>query len=481
MGEERATAQDREDRGKSVERSCFGVSSVLGATLGLETSMDIQVATRIIGNITNYPLGANRAALGHSETTRRGVSAAAICLCAVLTLNFSSTPARAQSKTDEKPVLKPFGASLKRLKWDPAKREAVETESAKKDQEGASADVVRVNTDLVVCDVLIMDKQGRAVSGLTKDDLVLSEDGQPQQLSHFSLGNNDTIGRSIVLIFDHSGSLLPYINRSVEAARILIDQLGPKDRVAIVTNEVKLLVNFTSDKAKLKRTLESIKILAVSHRLNSFQFSALLATARELFDEEDVRPIIIFQTDGDQWMMLQPQDEHPVTFWQWRKLVVQFSLDDVCAALERSRATVYAVIPGFRLLDLPEAEQLKRAELDAQQVTIANGGGGDSQSRQPFHPSKKEIADNLDFRLKGQLAVAQVAKQSGGWTSFLEAPEQADAIYSSILADMNSRYVIGYYPGNKVRDGKRRQVSIHVRNHPEYAVWGRKSYLAPKD
>jgi hypothetical protein len=39
--------------------------------------------------------------------------------------------------------------------------------------------------------------------------------------------------------------------------------------------------------------------------------------------------------------------------------------------------------------------------------------------------------------------------------------------------------VIGYYPTNKARDGKRRTVTIEVRDHPEYIVWGRKAYFAP--
>jgi hypothetical protein len=82
--------------------------------------------------------------------------------------------------------------------------------------------------------------------------------------------------------------------------------------------------------------------------------------------------------------------------------------------------------------------------------------------------------------LKGQAALAQLSKASGGWISFLEQPEQASAIYSKILSDINNRYVVGYYPTNKVHDGKRRKVSVEVRNHPEYLVWGRKSYIAPK-
>jgi hypothetical protein len=85
-----------------------------------------------------------------------------------------------------------------------------------------------------------------------------------------------------------------------------------------------------------------------------------------------------------------------------------------------------------------------------------------------------------DLAQQRQTALASVAKLSGGWPEFLEKPEQASAIYSRILSDINRRYIIGYYPTNIVRDGKLRKAHFEVRNHPEYVVWGRKSYYAPE-
>jgi hypothetical protein len=69
---------------------------------------------------------------------------------------------------------------------------------------------------------------------------------------------------------------------------------------------------------------------------------------------------------------------------------------------------------------------------------------------------------------------------SGGWADFLEVPAQADAIYSRIFSDINQRYIVGYYPTNKERDGKRRKIEFKVKGHPEYQVYGRLSYFAPK-
>jgi hypothetical protein len=60
----------------------------------------------------------------------------------------------------------------------------------------------------------------------------------------------------------------------------------------------------------------------------------------------------------------------------------------------------------------------------------------------------------------------------------LDKPEQANEIYSRILADINHRYIISYYPTNQGQDGKLRRVRIEVRGHPDYVVQGRTSYYA---
>jgi len=69
---------------------------------------------------------------------------------------------------------------------------------------------------------------------------------------------------------------------------------------------------------------------------------------------------------------------------------------------------------------------------------------------------------------------------SGGWAEFLETQSQAADIYKRIVEDLNQRYIVGYYPSNKERDGKRRHITLEVKGHPEYSITSRKSYYAPE-
>ena len=144
-----------------------------------------------------------------------------------------------------------FGSSLALSPSERARR--AEKRAADED------DVVRVDTDLVVAAVLVLDGEGKIVTGLSREDFVVKEDDGLQEVASVSLGDSKDVPRSIVLIIDYSGSQLPYIETSIEAAKMLVDKLNPKDRMAVVTDDVKLLVDFTSDKDLLKTRLESLK------------------------------------------------------------------------------------------------------------------------------------------------------------------------------------------------------------------------------
>lgn len=415
----------------------------------------------------------------------------------------------------QKPKLKDFGSSLKKLKWDPDRNQTVENNTNDRNNDGDD-DVVRIDTSLVATDLLVLDRQGRPVKGLAATDFIISEDNQPQQVGHFLLGSNTSVSRSIALIIDYSGSQFPYIQNSVEAARILIDKLGPRDRLAIITDDIEMLSDFTTNKAELKKKLDVLlerskgkkAFLGLGDKRRrlglSAQYSALLATLKEAFDEEDQRPIIVFQTDGDEAKYLRnsiivphvPADLPP----EWlpaaqldveaqlklqRDGMTEFSLEDVYRAVEKSRATIYTVVPGSKFVGLTPEQQVALLKADDERAmrewlpTLSKGAREAFKARDEARKRLTPI-EALRYRAeeyaKLQTALLEVSNLSGGWSEFLETPTQAQAIYSRIFSDINERYIVGYYPTNKVRDGKRRKIDIEVKGHPDYTIIGRKSY-----
>jgi hypothetical protein len=222
--------------------------------------------------------------------------------------------------------------------------------------------------------------------------------------------------------------------------------------------------------------LDSLRKKAKSGRPGrSEQYSALLATLKELVGAAE-RPIIIFQTDGDELGRLRNaanSSNNPATSHNQFK---EYSLEDIYTTAEKTRTTIYAVIPGVRFAGVPPEEHVERAGTLYKKLF---------QSRQEWNGWRRPTPTFEDFLrshaqtiLRQQLALAGVAKLTGGWAEFLEEPEQAAGIYDRILAGIERRYIITYYPTNTRRDGKLRRVEIKVRNHPEYVIWGKKSYYA---
>lgn len=436
----------------------------------------------------------------------------------VLLLVFLTTSVAAQAPR-KKQKIKDFGSSLKRLRWDREKKAAVDSPRTSVGSGGSEEDdVIRISTALVTCDVLVVDKHGNNVPGLTADDFIITEDNEAQKVEHFLLGSSTTLPRTIVLILDYSGSQRPYLENSVAAAKILIDKLGPYDQMAIVTDDVEMVEDFTTDKKKLKKQLDELikrtefktKFFGMVSSIRfgrSSQYSALMATLREAFDEQDLRPIVVFQTDGDELLVLRnspivptsPQ-ELPIDLLlederrqelrrQYQRTnMTNFSIDDVYRTVEDSHATIYTVVPGFRMMGLTPDEQVEKDKADnllrleqvkslmkEEQFAIHKAQMEEVWQKTPVGAVKFRTAERAKF----QSALAEVATLTGGWTEFLETPTQARSIYDRIFSDINQRYIVGYYPSNKDNDGKRRIISFAVKGHPDYQILGRRSYFAP--
>lgn len=391
-------------------------------------------------------------------------------LLMVLTVVSAAAASFAQTGNEKESRVKSFGSSLK-------PNEAAKTVHTLGAGVREADDVFRIETKIVISDFLVLNENGRAVKGLKGEDFKVFEDDKPQTIESFALGDGSKLPKSIVLVIDYSGSMLPFIETSVESAKVLVDKLSPIDRMTIVTDDIEVMSDFTTDKKLLKEKLELLKTNALAGKVGkSLQFSALYATLNELLDEES-RPIVIFQTDGDELSTLKKDEKNerriqmpPIQRSEHQR---DFSLSDILKATERTRATIYTIYPGLRYLGLSEAEQIVRARSDLEKRMQLFGRSIPSQPRSSF---LKRYGETVATR---QLIFSGIAKFTGGWDEILETPDQADGVYTRILSNINDRYVVGYYPTNEAKDGKRRTVRIELKNNPNYRVWGRKSYIAP--
>lgn len=160
-----------------------------------------------------------------------------------------------------------------------------------KPNEGQQEDVVRITTNLVHVDVVVVDKEGRQVVDLAPEDFEIVEDGKRQQITNFSyvaLGGApaenraaaaapgaanaprvppaplrpEQTRRTVALVVDDLGLSFQSMGFVKEALRKFVEeQMQPGDQVAIIrtAGDAGALQQLTNDKQQLRSVIERLR------------------------------------------------------------------------------------------------------------------------------------------------------------------------------------------------------------------------------
>jgi Ca-activated chloride channel homolog len=90
---------------------------------------------------------------------------------------------------------------------------------------------IGVSVDMVVLQATALDHKGALVSGLTKDDFQIYEDGALQTIKHFS---HEDIPITVGLVIDNSGSMRPKRRDVIAAALAFARSSNPQDQMFVV-------------------------------------------------------------------------------------------------------------------------------------------------------------------------------------------------------------------------------------------------------
>src|SRR5437660_4505739 len=119
-------------------------------------------------------------------------------------------------------------------------------------EEVGEGDVVRVETTLVSIPVSVMDRDGKYIPNLTKDDFRIWEDGAEQKVAYFASTEKPF---TVALLIDTSGSTRFKLGEIQDAAIAFVEQLRADDRVLVVSfsDKIKMLTpQPTSDRNALR-------------------------------------------------------------------------------------------------------------------------------------------------------------------------------------------------------------------------------------
>ncbi len=130
------------------------------------------------------------------------------------------------------------------------------------------------------------------------------------------------------------------------------------------------------------------------------------------------------------------------------------------------RKVIVIVSDGVDTLsDLTFDQVLSRAqEADCQIYAVQTG--------------QSESANLRDLAAERRLQ--EFTAQTGGAVYTPRGTSDLDKAFEQIAADLSQQYVLSYYPGNEIADGRFRRINLRVVTRPNVRVRTRKGYYAPK-
>jgi VWFA-related protein len=307
-------------------------------------------------------------------------------------------------------------------------------------------DIVKIDTDLVKIDALVMQKNtARIVGGLKREDFLLYEDGVKQEITHFS---TDQLPLSVMLLIDRGSSreccpkaacLDAYSDQMHRAAREALDRLKPVDEVAVVAYHTKtdLIQPFTTNRIQLEDALNRIPAqpAMAGHCLNTvFDYAAkyMMRASNPVG-----RRVIIVITGFTRWF----DCPHSPTG------------KSAALAIYESGTVVCAIIPKG-------VEQ-----------TLENGN---------------MIALTRLFKVGGfdYMDIQTLANETGGEV-LTDEPKKLETTFQTLIDHLRSRYNLAFVSTNKNRDGTTRKLRLDVtpamqNSKGKIVIKSRRTYIAPR-
>jgi len=297
----------------------------------------------------------------------------------------------------------------------------------------------RTDVNTIAVYATVRDASGHLVPNLTKDDFMVSDDGQPADIVAFS---NEPVPITVALMLDTSNSMVGDYLQVRAAAHAFVDELWEGDRATIGTfgAEVAVSPHLTSDKAVLKRVADE----EVWPGGGTPLWSGLRAGMTALTGQPGRRVVVVLTDGGESCPALfYDRVSHPES--------------------ARGRGGGEGPEPNKALAASacatgPEVE--RRAAMQDFMVY-----GVEFHGTQPPPNWKESVARLHD-----------IIDETGGGRFPLDTKADLVATFARVVEELHHQYAMGFVP--HALDGKEHRVDLRAKN-PQLRARGRKTYVAP--
>jgi Ca-activated chloride channel family protein len=292
-------------------------------------------------------------------------------------------------------------------------------------------EVFKSGVELVDVAATVTDGNGRFISGLTRDDFVVYEDGKRQEIVSFS---SERVPVSLAILVDVSASMS---REQLDTARAAInhfvyDLLDKDDELFLMefAGRGRILQTWTRDREEFGRALVRVK-------------------------ETPLEPIVADVGDG----IAMPQSLGTAIYD-----AVATALGFAAKGAHRKKA-VLILSDGMDTSSRRSVKQVQEAIRASDVLVYALGVdvGGSTWSR--------SVPDSVDSG-----ALRKLTDETGGRTEVVKGYQNLEKATTDLAAEFNQQYVLGYAASAK-RDGRWHTIKVEVRKRGS-KVRARAGYVA---
>ena len=285
-------------------------------------------------------------------------------------------------------------------------------------------DVVRVETNLVTVPASVMDRDGRYITNLKKEDFQIFENGIEQEVAFFASVEQPL---TVLFLLDTSGSMSPYMVDLARFANGFVSQLRPDDQLTAATFSDSAQVNVLFEATKARELRKGVKLLPSSGDRNTMVYEAVDFALKRMKKIKGRKAIILF-SDG---------------IGTGVTATANGNLRDA----EKQDALVYTVQFGTFPIEVPG------------------------------YINKKYYFERIE-EINGYMR--NLARKTGGRHYQIKSISNLEETFGQVAEELRRQYGLGYYPRGQLEAGQRRKIKVKVRLS-KLVVRARDSYIVEKE
>lgn len=321
-------------------------------------------------------------------------------------------------------------------------------------------DILRVSTTLVTVPVSVLDRDGKYVPNLRKENFRIYEEGQEQEVAYFASVEK---AFTVALVIDTSGSTISKLEEIHDAAIAFVNQLRPEDTVMVVSfnDRVRLLCEPTTDRYAIQSAIRRAEPGDGTKLYDAVDF-----VINERFNRIKGRKAIVLFTDGVDTTSRRASYEsttrdaeeldaliYPIRYDTYQDTVGRLGGGGM-GGRRRGGVSIADILGGI---------------LSGGNVVIGSGGGGGGGGANCRGCTREEYE-------RGEAYLRELAQRTGTRVEEAGDGRNLSQAFSVIAEELRRQYSIGYYPKSQAQAGQRRQIRVRV-NQPNMVVRARDSYI----